>query len=200
MKDGTTRQKKKILTVKLQNGEELPLGFQHVARETGETISSTVRKKLLELDSTEQTFSADKREPAEDEVNQEDSFLATMLKKLAYFMGDRAANEGKADELLNRWRLELLQQAAGETENGNISAVHSLHCMAHALLGFVHHGNAQFQQLQTELNQQDIKLGRDQLSFFSKFLSTLKFITLVRTTSEPFGKSSVAKNRLCFTM
>ena len=51
-KDGTSRQKKKILTstVTLNTGQQLPLGFRHVARETSDTISSTFRKDLEEIE------------------------------------------------------------------------------------------------------------------------------------------------------
>ena len=51
-KDGTSRQKKKILTstVTLNTGQQLPLGCRHAARETGDTISSTVQKDLEEIE------------------------------------------------------------------------------------------------------------------------------------------------------
>ena len=43
--------KKKILTstVTLNTGQQLPLAFYHVARETSETISSTVQKDLQQI-------------------------------------------------------------------------------------------------------------------------------------------------------
>ena len=34
----------------LNTGQQLPLGFRHAARETGDTISSTVQKDLKEIE------------------------------------------------------------------------------------------------------------------------------------------------------
>ncbi|KAH3697109.1 hypothetical protein DPMN_084596 [Dreissena polymorpha] len=45
-------------------------------------------------------------------------------------MSDRAANEKKADELLDEWRSQMLS-----TYNGEQKAVEHFHCMAHVLLG-----------------------------------------------------------------
>nr|KAG5709958.1 hypothetical protein BaRGS_030000 [Batillaria attramentaria] len=50
-KDGTSRQKKKILTtiVSLDSGEKLPLGFRFVSKETADNIATTIQKDLKEL-------------------------------------------------------------------------------------------------------------------------------------------------------
>ena len=74
-KDGTSRQKKKILTstVTLNTGQQLPLGFRHVARETSDTISSTFRKDLEE---TEQVRNMDENH------KRDKGFLQEALEKL----------------------------------------------------------------------------------------------------------------------
>ena len=48
-------------------------------------------------------------------------------------MSDRAANEQKANELLNSWRQQMLQDSDREVDT---NTVHSFYCLAHTLLGF----------------------------------------------------------------
>ena len=139
-KDGTSRQKKKILTctMTLNTGQQLPLGFCHVARETSDTISSTFRKDLEE---TEQVRNMDENH------KRDKGFLQEALEKLTYFMSDRAANEQKANELLNSWRQQMLQDLDNEVDT---NTVHSFYCMAHTLLGFQYYILQEFKAQQKQ--------------------------------------------------
>jgi hypothetical protein len=48
-------------------------------------------------------------------------------------MNDRACNEKKANEVLDNWRKEKLQECNGDQDH---TEVHHFYCMAHVLLGF----------------------------------------------------------------
>ncbi|XP_070174277.1 uncharacterized protein [Littorina saxatilis] len=163
-KDGTSRDKKKIITssITLDSGEELPLGYNFVAKETGETIADYVKGRLNEIE-----MSGSSSGPAEEgEAEEVDSnFFTRMLQKLSYFMSDRAANEGKADNLLRDWREKMLEDA-GEKET---SYVHSFHCMAHALLGFLYHSKAFLQEQHKQYKVDEIHLGREGHQQFSNW-------------------------------
>ena len=113
-KDGTSRQKKKILTsnLSLPCGEELNLGFKIVARETAQKICETQKGDLEELELVSKF----------DEDGQEEPFMKTVLSNLTTLMGDRAAIEKKANELLKDWRDEVLG-TTDDQEKKNI--VHS---------------------------------------------------------------------------
>ena len=43
-----------------------------------------------------------------------DTFLTEIMKKLSYFMSDRAANEAKADDILRGWRDTVLAEAGND--------------------------------------------------------------------------------------
>lgn len=114
-KDGTTRRKVKILdtSVKTDTGETFCLGWSSVTSETGEAIANEAKDKLEELASTS------------------DEGMLELLKKMEYFMSDRAANERKSNRLLEDWRDECLKDCDEEKKK-----VHHLFCSAHVLLGF----------------------------------------------------------------
>lgn len=166
-KDGTIRDKKKILSssVTLASGEELPLGFTFVAHETGEQIAATIQDQLKEInDTSEELFSS-------------------MLHKLSYLMSDRAKNEAKADELLRVWRDKMLA-ASGEE---NASMVHSLHCMAHALLGFLYHAKANFTKQAAEYKMDEVKLGREKSQTWRQDFAPLRCVRTACDLAGPLG-------------
>ena len=158
-KDGTSRQKKKILTstMTLNTGQQLPLGFCHVARETSDTISSTFRKDLEEIEQVRNMDENHKRDKG---------FLQEALEKLTYFMSDRAANEQKANELLNSWRQQMLQDSDNEVDT---NTVHSFYCMAHTLLGFQYYILQEFKAQQKQYDEEEIKLGRETLLVYNRY-------------------------------
>ncbi|GFN75763.1 sodium leak channel non-selective protein-like [Plakobranchus ocellatus] len=112
-KDGTSRRKIKILdtSINTDKGETFCLGWSSVVTETGKAIAEDTREKLEEV------------------VGEED--MLNILRKLEYYMNDRAANEKKSCDLLDAWRDEMLR-CDGELRKG----VRHLHCAAHVLLGF----------------------------------------------------------------
>ncbi|KAK7502607.1 hypothetical protein BaRGS_00006182 [Batillaria attramentaria] len=79
-KDGTSRQKVKIITtvVTTASGEQLPFGFHQVAKETGERTAESVRRELAELQMVKELATPDNA-----------PFLQRILAKLSVLMGDR---------------------------------------------------------------------------------------------------------------
>ncbi|KAL8621575.1 hypothetical protein ACOMHN_026246 [Nucella lapillus] len=190
-KDGTSRQKKKILTstLSLANGEEIQLRFKTVARETGERISSSVQEDLEEL-----------RMVRNFDCEDEDTFLTNILMTFTSTMSDRAANEKKANELLKKWRDQILM----ETENmDEISTLHNFYCMAHVLLGFHSYADKNFREQHRKYIDQNIRLGREASGAFLKFKREFPAHRLIRLASNSCGpvgdeKSGVREKWLAY--
>ena len=189
-KDGTSRQKKKILTstLSLPGGEELNLGFKIVARETAQKICETLTGDLEELELVSK-FGED---------GEEEPFMKTVLSNLTTLTGDRAANEKKANELLKDWRDEVLG-TTDDQEKKNV--VHGLYCMAHALLGFYSYTSASFKQQQKTYSGEDVRLGRESSAAFGRFLKEFPVIRCVRLGTDILGpvgdeKSGMRENWL----
>lgn len=179
-KDGTSRDKKKIVTssVTLDDGTELPLGYHFVAKETGETVAEVIKDNLQDIN-----------EATAAESNT-DSFFSSMIEKLSYFMSDRAANEKKADVLLREWRKEMLTKAGLK----NVTYVHSFHCMAHVLLGILYHAKANFYSQHKEHLSNNIKLGREKHGRFASYRYDFAPLRCVRMTCELLGPVGDQKN------
>ena len=94
-KDGTSKKKIKILenTVTLSTGQSLPTGYHKTARETAEDISSGVQSELKELSAI---LSGSGLSSETNSVN------PVIVRKLSYFMTDRAANEKKPELRVNQ--------------------------------------------------------------------------------------------------
>ena len=178
-KDGTKKQGTKIMTstITLDTGEDLHLGFQLVARETGASIAERIKDQLKELQDV-------CHKESDGEGNSTNTFLTEIMKKLSYFMSDRAANEGKADDILREWRDSVLAETGNAEEK---TTVHSLHCLAHVLLGFVYHGNKEFKKQHDELAVSDIKLGREKSSVYARYQFDFAPIRVTRMASEVLG-------------
>ena len=175
-KDGTSRQKKKILTstLSMPGGEELNLGFKIVAREIAQKIRETLKGDLEELELVSKF----------DEDGEEEPFMKTVLSNLTTLMGDRAASEKKANELLKGWRDEVLG-TTDDQEKKNV--VHSFYCMAHALLGFYSYASANFKQQQKTYSGEDIRLGRERSAVFGRFLKEFPVIRCVKLGADILG-------------
>ena len=175
-KDGTSRQKKKILTstLSMPGGEELNLGFRILAREIAQKIRETLKGDLEELELVSKF----------DEDGEEEPFMKTVLSNLTTLMGDRAANKKKANELLKGWRDEVLG-TTDDQEKKNV--VHSFYCMAHALLGFYSYASANFKQQQKTYSGEDIRLGRERSAVFGRFLKEFPVIRCVKLGADILG-------------
>ena len=199
-KDGTSRQKRKILTstLSLANGEEIPLGFKTVARETGERIQQSFREDLQEL-SAVKSFTLDDGRPTGE--TGDSNFTKTVLSSMTTVMSDRAANEKKANQLLKTWRDQVLSETSDEAE---ISTIHSFYCMAHVLLGFHSYTEKNFRALHQEYSNNGIVLGREVSSgAFARFKREYPAKRLVRLVSNSCGpvgdeKSGVREKWLAY--
>ncbi|GFS06836.1 hypothetical protein ElyMa_002974600 [Elysia marginata] len=118
-KDGTTRNKRKILDTSLTTDSGLGyfLGWSAVASETGEAIAQETKKKLDEV--------------SESAAETKDGVTVEILNKLEFYMNDRAASERKSNGLLDEWRDDMLKEY-GE----GAPQVQHLYCAAYVLLGF----------------------------------------------------------------
>ena len=105
------------------------------------------------------------------------------MKKLSYFMSDREANEGKVDDNLREWRDSVLAKTGNEEEK---TTEHSLHCLAHVLLGFMYHGNTEFKKQHDELAV-DIKLARQKSSVYARYNFDFAPTRITRMASEVLG-------------
>ncbi|XP_045169684.2 uncharacterized protein LOC123532337 [Mercenaria mercenaria] len=175
-RDGTSRKKQKLLdtSVRLASRETVSLGFNRVAHETAATINSVTKEHLSEL--------ADLHSNIKTGESEED-YIKNSLKKLSYTMSDRAANEKKADTLLDEWRSEVLDNTDSHEQ------VHHFHCMAHVLLGFHNYiCGTDLKEHESAITKEHGPLGRDVLPFF-KFWSKKGTVLerALRTTSEVFG-------------
>ena len=179
-KDGTSRHRKKIMdtAIPLDGGDVLPLGFCHVAHETAKTIAETVQSDLNEV--------VECGAGTASKLN-----LGEMLEKFTFTMSDRAANEKAANRLLGEWRDEILSQC-GSTEEK--SQLHHFHCMAHALLGFHTYGVAEFTKLQSKLENERTKFGRDNNGRFFMFVKQNVAERTTRLTSDIVGPMGDQKN------
>ena len=148
-KDGTSRQKRKIVDTAITTGEGdvLPLGYTMIAHEDSGTIVRNVKNQLDELICC----------ALDDELT-----LPDIVGKLTYTMSDRAANDKKADRVLGEWKTEVVgdQQA---------QVVHNFYCMAHALLGFHSYSKKQLSEQQKQMKKDGVVLGRDVMPVYGRF-------------------------------
>lgn len=105
-RDGTPCKKQKLLdtSMRLASGETMSLGFNRVAHETADIINSVTKEHLGELADLHSNIK---------NGESEEVFIKSSLEKLSYNMSARAANEKKADILLDEWRSKVLHN----TEN-----------------------------------------------------------------------------------
>ncbi|KAL8604612.1 hypothetical protein ACOMHN_013392 [Nucella lapillus] len=107
-------------------------------------------------------------------------------------MSDRAANEKKANELLKKWRDQILM----ETENRDeISTLHNFYCMAHE--------DNNFKEQHRKYTDQNIRLGREASAAFLKFKREFPAHCLIRLASNSCGpvgdeKSGVGEKWLAY--
>ena len=82
--DGTSRRKQKILdtSVTLESGDVMSLGFTRVSKETAVEIHNVTTEHLKELATLYEDSNSDQKD-----------YVKETLKKLAFTMSDRAANE-----------------------------------------------------------------------------------------------------------
>lgn len=165
----------------LPGGEELNLGFKIVAREIAQKICETLWGDLEELELVSK-FGED---------GEEEPFMKTVLSNLTTLTGDRAANEKKANELLKDWRDEVLG-TTDDQEKKNV--VHSLYCMAHALLGFYSYTSANFKQQQKTYSGEDVRLGRESSAAFGRLLKEFPVIRCVRLGADILGPAGDEKS------
>ena len=131
-KDGTSKKKIKIQenTVTLSTGQSLPTGYHKAPRETAEDVSSGVQSELKELSAILS---------GSDLSSETNSVNPVMLRKLSYFMTDRAANEKKSNSELIKW----IHQEVGTEAT-------ALYCMAHVLLGYQRYSAQHLMELETK--------------------------------------------------
>jgi hypothetical protein len=168
-RDGTTRRKQKIVdtAITLDSGENISLGFTRVAKENSDTIQKVTEEQLNELST----------------INNDPEYLTETLSKLAFTMSDRAANEKKADQLLDEWREQMLKDYGG-----SIDDVHHFHCMAHVLLGLHNYIIPNLKEHEHELERENGPIGRNSLSYFNSWSKKESVVNrVVRTTSDTFG-------------
>ena len=175
-KDGTTRQKVKILdtTIRLSDGEVLPLGFTAVSTETSKKIQETSVSALQDLAS----------------YSNDEHFLEELCSKLTYFMSDRAANEKLANKMIEEWRDSILDAQQPQ----NKVKVHHFFCMAHILLGFHTYGVKEVTKTQREIEADGILFGRDVNPAFTRFGREAVCQRTPRMVSEVMGPVGDEKN------
>ena len=177
-KDGTSRQKIKILdtSLTLDSGDVLPLGYKRTARETAQAITDNTTAELLEL------------EEIHNHAYDGDIFMPVLLEKISYIMTDRAANEKKSNEQITQWVQEEL-----EARGLPLTVIHSMNCMVHVLLGFHREAVEETKRLQTQITSEGEKLGRDAVAFYAAFKPEAVSSRVVRMTSELLGPNGDEK-------
>ena len=103
------------------------------------------------------------------------------FEKLMYFTSDRAANEQKANEILNSWGRRMLQESDSEADAGMVDSFYC-YCMAHTLLGFEYYILQQFKLQQKKYVDEEIKLGREMLSVYHHYTKEFAPLTEVYST------------------
>lgn len=98
----TVHPEKKLLdtSVRLASGETMSLGFNRVAHETADSIHTVTKDQLTELADLHSNKNTNKSD---------EDYIKSSPERLSYTMSDRAANEKKANKLLDEWRSEFLQ-------------------------------------------------------------------------------------------
>ncbi|XP_064653012.1 uncharacterized protein LOC135503383 [Lineus longissimus] len=175
-KDGTTRKKRKILdtSITLSSGDIISLGFTRVAHETGEAIAGTSKDALTEI--------AEMQAHDDTGLTSESFIEEHGLKKLSYFMSDRAANEKKSNRLLNEWKQETLQTDEDQ------QTVHSFHCSVHVLLGFHSNTVAALKPLEAEISEElGHGLGMKGKDMFKDWKSKPAVERIALSASQIFG-------------
>ena len=143
----------------------MSLGFRQVAAETSDQILEVTQDAFKELGQV--------RSLSHDETD----FVQENLSKLSLCMSDRAANEKKADRLIQKWKDDAVGTGRGE--------VHSFSCMAHVLLGF---HSYTIKALKEQENTLDYKIGREALPEFAYWKeSGTAASRTIRMSSEVFG-------------
>ena len=154
----------------------MSLGFKRVAHETAVTIHDVTKSHLHELAELHSNMKCH---------DTPEIYITTSLGKLAFSMSDRAGNEKKANQPLDEWRDDALQQFSDPP-----SKVHHFYCMAYILLGVHNYICSDLIAQENFLVPEHGPLGRDRLPVF-KFWSKKNTAVerLPRTTSDIFGPS-----------
>ena len=119
-----------------------------------------------------------------------DGNKSMLLKKIAYLMSDRAANEVLSNKQLTAW----VQTELGD---GDVKPIYSIYCMAHTLLGFQSYSIAETTKLQNETVEQDgVKFGRDSNDLFSTYSPENAARRAVRIAAQLLGPNGDEKNGL----
>lgn len=178
IRDGTSRQKVKVLTTgaRLDTGEVLPFGFRRVANETAEVIKDTC---VMELTEVAETNLIDSLGEMARQKN-----LEGFVEKLSFYCSDRAANEKLANKKLTEWRENVLEKCGSEAAKHE---VHNFYCMAHVLLGFHSYGSKELHAVQKEYEKDGVLFGRDNVPWFLRFGKEKICVRVPRIASQLCG-------------
>ena len=180
--DGTSRDTKKYIgqQLTLDSGETISLGYQTVASEDASTLLEMTVAQLDQLSEMYSEYSESHRE----------TIFKQLLRKITSLMSDRAA-------VMKRFNSEL--HGFVETQLGEETMMHFLHCNAHFLLGLSRECEAELKILEQEMvsnSEPRQKLGRDNYAKFMMFakLSEAATSRVIRTASDLTGPRGDEKN------